>query len=112
MKKVEAIIRQAVYSEVKKALAKVGINFYTKYEVKGIGLQKGDTIKYRGSTVEPDYISRIQLEIVVPEDKVDITVKTIMDAARTGAVGDGKIFIHSIDKVYRIRTGEEQEDAL
>ncbi len=112
MKKIEAIIRHSLYKKVKYALRDIGINFFTMYEVKGRGLQKGDAIKYRGSVINTDYISRLQIEIIANDDKVEAIVDAILNSARTGEVGDGKIVISPVEKIIRIRTGDVQDNAL
>ena len=110
MKKVEAIIRSSKFEAVRKALASIGVNFFTFFEVKGYGLQKGSKVKYRGVAYDAGYIARLQLEILVSDDKVEDIVKVISEAGRTGVIGDGKIIVSSVEHVYRIRTGET--DAL
>ena len=112
MKKIEAIIRPFRLDDVREALAEVGVKGMTLTEVKGYGRQKGHTELYRGSEYQIDFLPKIKLEVVVPEKMVDRVVETILKAAKTGQVGDGKIFISSIDDVVRVRTGESGEDAL
>jgi nitrogen regulatory protein P-II 1 len=111
MKKVEAIIRTSKFEEVVEALANVGITFLSFYDVKGHGLEK-EYHTYRGATYDVGYIPRTKLEIIVSEGFLQTAVDTILETARTGKVGDGKIFVTDIDEVYRIRTGEVGTDAL
>ena len=112
MKKVEAIIRKSKFEDVTEALEGAGINFFTFIEVKGHGKQKGDEITYRGAHYDSGYIPRLQIELIVPDDKVKLVVETISDHARTGKIGDGKIIVTSVESFMRIRTGEQGEDAL
>lgn len=112
MKKIEAIIRTTKFDSVRDALAQIGVRFFTLKEVKGYGLQKGKTLKYRGSSYGRDFIARLQLDIVTTEEKVDEIVNTILDSGKTGEVGDGKIFVMDIDSVVRIRTGEIDASAI
>jgi len=106
LKKIEAIIRSEKFEDVKKALESKGIIAMTVTEVKGRGEQKGITLQFRGRTMEVDLLSKIKIEIVVDDSKVDTVVKTIVDSARTGKFGDGKIFIIPVEKSIRVRTGE------
>lgn len=112
MKKIEAIIRPYKLDEVKAALTEMGVMGMTITEVKGYGRQRGHTERYRGSEYVVDLLSKINIEVVIPEDEVEGVVQTIVDSARTGEVGDGKIFISSIDEVIRIRTEERGEAAV
>jgi len=112
MKKVEAIIKPFKLDEVKSALHEIGIQGITISEVKGVGRQKGHTELYRGAEYVVDFLPKMKLEIVVPDDGAQDVVKTIMESAYTGRIGDGKIFVMPIDEVYRIRTGEKGPDAL
>lgn len=112
MKKVVAIIRATKFETVKEALSKVGVNFFTYYEVRGFGLEKGEHIVYRGAVYDMGYIARYKLEIITVEDKVSDIVSTIVQNAKTGEIGDGKIYVESLDSVYRIRTGEEGKSAV
>jgi nitrogen regulatory protein PII len=112
MKKVTTIIRAAKFDDVKEALAKVGVYFFTYYEVRGFGLQRGEQIKYRGAVYDMGYIARYKLEIILPEDKVTEAVKAITENARTGEIGDGKVYVTDLEAVYRIRTGEEGKSAI
>ncbi len=112
MKKVEAIVRLSRFDEIRAELAKIGVRFFTMKEVRGIGLQKGETMVYRGSTYDADYIARLQLEIFATDDKVDSIIEAITKAGRTGEIGDGKIVITEVEQVVRIRTGEVGAEAL
>jgi nitrogen regulatory protein P-II 1 len=112
LKKVEAIIKPFKLDEVKEALNEVGIQGITVSEVKGFGRQKGHTELYRGAEYVVDFIPKIKMEIIVSDDAVAKVVETIETAAKTGRIGDGKIFVTSVEEVIRIRTGERGEDAL
>ncbi|MBI5233344.1 MAG: P-II family nitrogen regulator [Deltaproteobacteria bacterium] len=112
MKKIEAIIKPFKLDEVKDALNDVGIQGITVSEVKGFGRQKGHTELYRGAEYVVDFLPKIKMEIVVKDDLVAKVVETIVATARTGKIGDGKVFVLSIDEAVRIRTGERGEDAL
>jgi nitrogen regulatory protein P-II 1 len=112
MKKIEAIIKPFKLTEVKEALNEVGIQGMTVSEVKGFGRQKGHTEIYRGSEYTVDFLPKIKLEIVVAEDQADAVVEAIIHAAKTGKIGDGKIFVTSIDDAIRIRTEEKGELAI
>jgi nitrogen regulatory protein P-II 1 len=112
MKKIEAIIKPLKLDEVKEALAKQGIQGMTVSEVKGFGRQKGHTELYRGAEYTVDFLPKVQLTILAPEDRVASIVETIVETARTGKIGDGKIFVTSLDDVVRIRTGEHGADAI
>lgn len=112
MKKVEAIIRTSKFEAVHSELTKIGIGFMTFMDVKGYGLEHGATQTYRGAVVDLGFIPRMQLEIVVSDDRLDDLVQCIMSSASTGDVGDGKIFIYDIDQAYRIRNGESGLNAL
>ncbi len=111
MKKIEAIIRKSKYSAVKKALHEVGVNFFSYWDVTGQGNEKEGHV-YRGISYSTSDIQRRLLSIVVNDDYEEITVKTILEAASTGEVGDGKIFVSDIKEAYRIRTGEKGGDTL
>ncbi|WP_299120050.1 P-II family nitrogen regulator [uncultured Winogradskyella sp.] len=111
MKKVEAIIRKSKFSTVKNALHEVGVNFFSYWDVTGLGNEKEGHV-YRGVSYSTSDIQRRYLSIVVNDDFEDITIKTILDSASTGDVGDGKIFVSHIDEVYRIRTGEKGGQTL
>ena len=112
MKKVEAIIKPFKLDEVKEALNEIGIQGITVGEVKGFGRQKGHTELYRGAEYVVDFIPKIKMEIIVSDEIVGKVVETIEQAAKTGRIGDGKIFVTTVDEVIRIRTGERGEDAL
>ncbi len=112
MKKVEAIIKPFRLDEVKDALISVGVGGMTITEVRGFGRQKGHTELYRGAEYVVDFLPKIKIEVIVPDNMVDKVVKAIMESAKTGKVGDGKIFIYPIEQVIRIRTGEVGEDAI
>ena len=112
MKKITAIIRPFKLDEVKEALQEVGIQGITVTEAKGFGRQKGHTELYRGAEYVVDFLPKVKIEIVVAEDLVDKAVQAIQNAARTGRIGDGKIFISTIEQAIRIRTGESGNDAL
>jgi nitrogen regulatory protein P-II 1 len=112
MKKVEAIIKPFKLDEVKESLNAIGVRGLTVSEVKGFGRQKGHTELYRGAEYVVDFLPKVKLEIIVSEDMVLNVVETIEKAARTGRIGDGKIFVTSVDEVVRIRTGERGEDAV
>ncbi len=112
MKKIEAIIRPFRIDDVREALAEIGVKGMTLTEVKGYGRQKGHTELYRGSEYQIDFLPKLKLEVIVPEAMVDKVVETIIKAAKTGQVGDGKIFISAVEDAVRVRTGESGEDAL
>ena len=112
MQKIEAIIRQEKFDVVRDALAGIGVKFFTLKSVKGFGLQKGETHNYRGHSYGADYIARLQLDIIVSDDKAEEVTQTILSSARTGQIGDGKIMMYALDKVYRIRNAEMNESAL
>ena len=112
MTKVEALIRPQMLDDVKAALADIGINGMTVSEVRGLGKQKGFTHQYRGAEYTLNLIQKVKLEIVVPDNEARSVAQTIVKAARTGEIGDGKIFLVPVGEVIRIRTGEEGESAL
>ena len=112
MKKIEAIIKPFKLTEVKDALNELGIQGMTVSEVKGFGRQKGHTEIYRGSEYTVDFLPKIKIETVVADNQKDAAVQAIIKAAKTGKIGDGKIFVTGIDQVVRIRTGETNEDAV
>ncbi len=112
MKKVEAIIKPFKLDEARDALNQIGIQGMTVTEVKGFGRQRGHTELYRGAEYIVDFLPKIKIEIVVPEEKLDDAIKAIQESAFTGKIGDGKIFVSPIEDVIRIRTGERGEDAL
>ncbi len=112
MKKVEAVIKPFKLDEVKEALSAIGIQGLTVSEVKGFGRQKGHTELYRGAEYVVDFLPKVKLEIIVKDDVVPQVVETIEKAAKTGRIGDGKIFVLGVDDVVRIRTGERGADAI
>ena len=112
MKMVEAIVKPFKLDEVKDALTKAGVQGMTVEEVKGFGRQKGHTELYRGAEYSVDFLPKVKIQILVPDDKTAKVVEVITDAARTGKIGDGKIFVTTVEEVIRIRTGEKGEDAI
>jgi len=112
VKKIEAIIKPFKLDEVKEALHEIGVSGITVLEAKGFGRQKGHTELYRGAEYVVDFLPKVKLEVVVPADQADRVVEAISGAAQTGRIGDGKIFVSTIDKAIRIRTGETDEDAV
>jgi nitrogen regulatory protein P-II 1 len=112
MKKVEAIIKPFKLEEVKDALGDIGIEGMTVTEVKGFGRQKGHTEIYRGSEYTVDFLPKIKLELVLPDNRVDSAVSTIVKAAKTGKIGDGKVFVSPVDEAVRIRTEEKGDSAV
>ncbi|HIP20682.1 MAG TPA: P-II family nitrogen regulator [Sulfurimonas sp.] len=112
MKKIEAIIKPFKLEDVKDALAEIGVTGMTVTEVKGYGAQKGHSELYRGAEYVVDFLPKIKMEMVVSDDMVEKTTSTIVEVARTGKIGDGKIFVSDIDKIIRIRTGEEDSEAI
>ena len=112
MKMVEAIVKPFKLEEVKGALTKVGIQGMTTAEVKGFGRQKGHTELYRGAEYTVDFLPKVKIQILVPDDKVAEIIEVITESARTGKIGDGKIFVTPVEEVVRIRTGEKGPDAI
>lgn len=112
MKMVTAVIKPFRLDDVREALSEVGVHGTTMSEVKGFGRQKGHTELYRGAEYAVDFLPKIKLEVAVSDDRVDAVVETIIEAAKTGQIGDGKIFVHNLEQVVRIRTGETGSDAL
>ena len=112
MQKIEAVIQPSKLDSVKDALVEIGVNGMTILEARGHGRQKGHTEVYRGREYSVDLLPKVKLELVVPDDMVDSAVNTIISAARTGSIGDGKIFISKIDEAIRIRNDERGEIAL
>ncbi len=112
MKKIEAIIKPHKLEEVKEALNEIGIKGMTVTEVKGYGRQKGHKEIYRGAEYQVDFMPKIKIEIILEKEQVNQAVETIMKAARTGKIGDGKIFILPVEEVVRIRTGEQGREAI
>ena len=107
MKKIEAIIRPFKLDEVKIALVNAGVVGMTVSEVRGFGRQKGQTERYRGSEYTVEFLQKLKLELVIEDEQVDMVVEKIIAAARTGEIGDGKIFVYPVDQIVRIRTGEK-----
>ncbi|MDF0606601.1 P-II family nitrogen regulator [Neisseriaceae bacterium TC5R-5] len=112
MKKIEAIIKPFKLDEVREALSELGINGLTVTEVKGFGRQKGHTELYRGAEYAVDFLPKVKVEIVLADEQVDHAIETIIASARTGKIGDGKIFVSAVEQVVRIRTGEINEQAI
>ncbi len=112
MKKIEAIIKPFKLDDVREALSEIQVTGMTATEVKGFGRQKGHTELYRGAEYVVDFLPKVKIELVVKEDQVDAAIEVITTAARTGKIGDGKIFVTDVDRVIRIRTGEENEEAV
>ncbi|MDO6638720.1 MULTISPECIES: P-II family nitrogen regulator [unclassified Shewanella] len=112
MKKVEAIIKPFKLDDVRESLAEIGITGMTVSEVKGFGRQKGHTELYRGAEYMVDFLPKVKIELVIQDEQLDQAIEVIVDTARTGKIGDGKIFVTDIERVIRIRTGEENEDAV
>jgi nitrogen regulatory protein P-II 1 len=112
MKKIEAIIKPFKLDDVREALSEVGITGLTTTEVKGFGRQKGHTELYRGAEYVVDFLPKVKIEIVVGNDMVERCIDAITNAARTGKIGDGKIFVTSVEEVIRIRTGEKGAEAI
>lgn len=112
MKKIEAIIKPFKLDDVRESLADINVTGMTVTEVKGFGRQKGHTELYRGAEYMVDFLPKVKLEIVVADDQVERCVGAIMKTAQTGRIGDGKIFVFDVERVIRIRTGEEDEEAI
>ncbi|WP_115717421.1 nitrogen regulatory protein P-II [Gallaecimonas mangrovi] len=112
MKKIEAIIKPFKLDDVREALAEVGVNGMTVCEVKGFGRQKGHTELYRGAEYMVDFLPKVKVELIVQADELERCIDAIMQAAQTGKIGDGKIFVTDVARVIRIRTGEENEEAI
>jgi nitrogen regulatory protein P-II 1 len=112
MKKIDAIIKPFKLDDVREALSEIGVTGMTASEVKGFGRQKGHTELYRGAEYVVDFLPKVKIEIVVADDQMDRCIEAITNAARTGKIGDGKIFITNVEKVVRIRTGEVDNDAI
>ena len=112
MKKIEAIIKPFKLDEVKEALQQIGIQGLSVTEIKGFGRQKGHTELYRGAEYVVDFLPKVKIEVVLSDDMVDGAIEAIIDAAKTDKIGDGKIFVSTIEQAIRIRTGESGEDAL
>jgi len=112
MKLVEAIVKPFKLDEVKDALTKAGVQGMTVEEVKGFGRQKGHTELYRGAEYSVDFLPKVKIQILVPDDKAAKVVEVITESAKTGKIGDGKIFVRNVEEVIRIRTGEKGPDAI
>ena len=112
MKKIEAIIKPFKLDEVREALSEIGVTGLTVTEVKGFGRQKGHTELYRGAEYVVDFLPKVKVEVVIPDNLVDKALEAIVKAARTGKIGDGKIFVTDVGHVVRIRTGELNDDAI
>ena len=112
MKKIEAVIKPFKLDEVREALSEVGITGLTVTEVKGFGRQKGHTELYRGAEYVVDFLPKIKVEVIVPDAIVEQAIEAIIKSARTGKIGDGKIFVSTVEQVIRIRTGETGEEAV
>ena len=112
MKKIEAFVRHFKAEEIKEALVSSGIHGLSVTEVRGFGRQKGHKESYRGAEYTVDFVPKLKIELIVPDALADAAVSAILDAARTGNVGDGKVFVTDVDKAVRIRTGETGEEAL
>jgi len=112
MKKIEAIIKPFKLDEVKEALQDIGVQGLSVIEVKGFGRQKGHTELYRGAEYVVDFLPKVKIEVVLGDDQVDSAIEAIVNAAKTDKIGDGKIFVSTVEQAIRIRTGESGEDAL
>ena len=112
MKKIEAIVKPFKLDEVREALSEVGVSGLTVTEVKGFGRQKGHTELYRGAEYVVDFLPKVKVEVIVGDAIVEQAIEAIVKAARTGKIGDGKIFVTEVERVIRIRTGEENESAV
>ena len=112
MKKIEAVIKPFKLEDVKDALAEAGVTGMTVSDVKGYGRQQGHSKLYRGAEYVVDFLPKIKLELIVADEDVDSTIAVIIEAAKTGKIGDGKIFVSPIEKIVRIRTGEQDEEAI
>ena len=112
MKKIEAIIKPFKLDDVREALTELGITGMTVSEVKGFGRQRGHTEVYRGAEYAVDFLPKVKIEVVLPDDQIERTVEVIIEAARSGKIGDGKIFVLPVEEVIRIRTGETDHAAI
>ena len=112
MKKIEAIIKPFKLDDVREALTEIGITGMTVTEVKGFGRQKGHTEIYRGAEYAVDFLPKVKLELILPEELVERAIETIVETARSGKIGDGKIFVYPVEQVIRIRTGETDHAAI
>lgn len=112
MKKIEAMIKPFKLDDVRESLSDIGISGMTITEVRGFGRQKGHTELYRGAEYMVDFLPKVKLEVVVPDEFVDQCIEAIIETAQTGKIGDGKIFVYNVERAIRIRTGEENEEAI
>jgi nitrogen regulatory protein P-II 1 len=112
MKRIEAVIRPTKIEEVKEALSSIGINGMTVTDVRGYGRQRGRTERYRGNTYVVNLLPKVKVEFVVGDDRAEEAVEIVLEAARTGEIGDGKVFVSHVDQAIRIRTGERGDTAL
>jgi nitrogen regulatory protein P-II 1 len=112
MKKIEAIIKPFKLDDVREALAEAGVTGMTVSEVRGFGRQKGHTELYRGAEYQVDFLPKMKIELVVANEQCEVAIEAIMKTAQSGKIGDGKIFVFDVERVIRIRTGEEGEDAV
>ena len=112
MKKIEAMIKPFKLDDVRESLSDIGISGMTITEVRGFGRQKGHTELYRGAEYMVDFLPKVKLEVVVPDELVDQCIEAIIETAQTGKIGDGKIFVYNVERAIRIRTGEENEYAI
>jgi nitrogen regulatory protein P-II 1 len=112
MKKIEAIIKPFKLDDVREALSEIGVSGMTAIEVKGFGRQKGHTELYRGAEYVVDFLPKVKIDVVIGDEQVDAVLEAITNAARTGKIGDGKIFVTEVERVIRIRTGEEGPEAI
>lgn len=112
MKKIEAIIKPFKLDDVREALSDIGITGMTVTEVRGFGRQKGHTELYRGAEYMVDFLPKVKVEIIIADEQLDQCIETIIDTAQTGKIGDGKVFVYDVERVIRIRTGEENEEAI
>jgi nitrogen regulatory protein P-II 1 len=112
MKKIEAVIKPFKMDDVREALSEIGVNGMTVTEVKGFGRQKGHTELYRGAEYNVDFLPKVKVELIVANEQVERCIEAIMNTAKTGKIGDGKIFVYDVERVIRIRTGEENEEAV
>ncbi len=112
MKKIEAIIKPFKLDDVREALADVGIAGMTVTEVKGFGRQKGHTELYRGAEYQVDFLPKVKIDLILTDDRVDVAVEAILKSAKTGKLGDGKIFVYPVEQAIRIRTSEQDDEAI
>ncbi|BBO26882.1 nitrogen regulatory protein P-II 1 [Marisediminitalea aggregata] len=112
MKKIEAIIKPFKLDDVREALADVGIAGMTVTEVKGFGRQKGHTELYRGAEYQVDFLPKVKIDLILTDDRVDVAVEAILKSAKTGKIGDGKIFVYPVEQAIRIRTSEQDDEAI